>query len=275
MNDFQCLVRLRLEAGNDLLHQDRLFVINEAVIKNETIPLHNRPQEVWTLLSLVQDAPREDLTRVHVGKLNHLLGTFFSLQGISNDLCFRLLHHDIFLGVVNKRLQRQKRMKLLIELVSRFFDEDKATDDLECLAECLSLLWLQGAFSQLEQERLSVADVSPAGLRDVRTQKLGNSVSLSSAESTDVGKDKLGETVFHLRLHLAKAVLVPAHLHQRVEKHRQVNGRQVSKRLLVGQEKSQKRLNEHRGDIIGQLFAEVEVDQILTGHLLRFLESLK
>jgi len=110
------------------------------VIKNETVPLHNRPQEVWTLFSLVQDASREDLTRVHVGKLNHLLGAFFSLQGISNDLSFRLLHHDIFLGVVQKGLQRQKRMKLLIELVSSFFDEDKATDDLECLAECLSLL---------------------------------------------------------------------------------------------------------------------------------------
>jgi hypothetical protein len=142
LNDFQCFVRLRLEAGDDLLHQDRLFVIDEAVIENETIPLHNRPQEVWALLSLVQDAPRKDLTRVHVGKLNHLLGTFFSLQGISNDLRFRLLHHDIFLGVVHQDLQRQKRMKLLIELISSFFDEYKATNDLECLAECLSLLWL-------------------------------------------------------------------------------------------------------------------------------------
>lgn len=43
-------------------------------------------------------------------------------------------------------------MELLVELVSSLLDENKATNDRECLAERISLLGLQGAFSQLEQE---------------------------------------------------------------------------------------------------------------------------
>jgi len=71
---------------------------------------------------------------------------------------------------------------------------------------------------------------------------------------------------------LQLVIIVSGHIDNRIQQNRQVQRRNVIKRLLVRQQQAEQGMQNDLGHVVRQLLVQIKIDEGLGGHLLRFSE---